>query len=422
MTYDIYTLGCKVNEYESEVIEGLMNKAGYIRNDNADIYIVNTCTVTNTADSKSRKLIRSLKRKNPSALIVVVGCLIQNKPETLEELDIDIALGNKDKSKIVTYINNYNNVKMSKLYDIKDMEFEDMVLSNSDLTRAYIKIEDGCDNYCTFCIIPYVRGHVRSKQMSKVIDEALNLVNRGHKEIVLTGIHTGHYNTPSADFADLLTEMEKIDGLKRLRISSIEITELNDKFLNVLKNSKILTNHMHIPLQSGCDDVLKRMNRKYDTKYFKDKLDKIRSIREDMQITTDVIVGFPGETDRMFEETIMTVKNLKLSKIHVFPYSKRKGTVAASMSNQVDGKIKKNRVKRLLEVSKELEIDYMNRFLGREISFIPERYKDGYLIGHTENFLLIKAKGDESYLKKDVVVFTKSVLYPYVLGEIKSVL
>ncbi len=422
MTYDIYTLGCKVNEYESEVIEGLMNKAGYIRNDNADIYIVNTCTVTNTADSKSRKLIRSLKRKNPSALIVVVGCLIQNKPETLEELDIDIALGNKDKSKIVTYINNYNNIKMSKLYDIKDMEFEDMVLSNSDLTRAYIKIEDGCDNYCTFCIIPYVRGHVRSKQMSKVIDEALNLVNRGHKEIVLTGIHTGHYNTPSADFADLLTEMEKIDGLKRLRISSIEITELNDKFLNVLKNSKILTNHMHIPLQSGCDDVLKRMNRKYDTKYFKDKLDKIRSIREDMQITTDVIVGFPGETDRMFEETIMTVKNLKLSKIHVFPYSKRKGTVAASMSNQVDGKIKKNRVKRLLEVSKELEIDYMNRFLGREISFIPERYKDGYLIGHTENFLLIKAKGDESYLKKDVVVFTKSVLYPYVLGEIKSVL
>lgn len=420
MTYDIYTLGCKVNEYESEVIEGLMDKAGYTRCENADIYIVNTCTVTNTADSKSRKLIRSLKRKNPSALIVVVGCLIQNKPETLKELDIDIALGNKDKSKIVTYINNYNDIKTSKLYDINDMEFEDMVLSNSDLTRAYIKIEDGCDNYCTFCIIPYVRGHVRSKQMSKVLDEALNLVKMGHKEIVLTGIHTGHYNTPEADFSDLLMSLEEIEGLERLRISSIEIMELNDKFLDVLKNSKILTNHMHIPLQSGSDDVLKRMNRKYDTKYFKERLDKIRSIREDMQVTTDVIVGFPGETDEMFEETLQTVRDLKLSKIHVFPYSKREGTAAASMKDQVDGRVKKDRVKRLLEVSKELEINYMNKFLDREISFIPERYKGGYLIGHTENFLLVKAKGDESCLKKDVLVLTKSIDYPYVLGEVKS--
>ena len=418
MTYKIYTLGCKVNEYESEVMADLLDNAGYKKSDEPDICIINTCTVTNTADSKSRKLIRSVKRKNPEAIIVAVGCLIQNHLETIDNLEIDIALGNKDKSKIVLYLNDYKDKKISKVYDISEMEFENMTLNNSDLTRAYIKIQDGCDNYCAFCIIPYVRGHVRCKRKEDVIIEAKNLISKGHKEIVLTGIHTGNYHDGKYDFADLISDLVELKGLERLRISSVEITELNDKVLSVFKNSKVLTNHMHIPLQSGSDTILKSMNRKYDVKYFKEKINEIRKIRPFINITTDVIVGFPGETDKLFLETIDTIKKIGFTKLHVFPYSKREGTVAASLENQVDGNIKKERVKKLLSLSKELEQDYMKKNLNKKLQFIAEVYKDGYLIGHTENYLLIKAKGSEEYLKKTLTINTKSIEYPYVISEI----
>lgn len=418
MTYKIYTLGCKVNEYESEVMEDLLEKAGYKKSENPDICIINTCTVTNTADSKSRKLIRSVKRKNPDALIIAVGCLVQNRADELEELEIDIALGNKDKSKIVDYIENHQNEKISKLYNIDDMDFEDMQLANSDLTRAYIKIQDGCDNYCAYCIIPYVRGHVRCKRHETVLAEAKALIKSGHKEIVLTGIHTGNYHDNEYDFADLLSDLIKLEGLERLRISSIEVTELNDKVLDVIKSSKILTNHMHIPLQAGSNAILKSMNRKYDLDYFKNKIKEIRDIRPEMSVTTDVIVGFPGETDELFEETIKTVKDIKFTKIHVFPYSKREGTVASEMKNQIDGNIKKERVRTLLKISKELENEYMNKHLDKKIEFIPEVYKDGYLIGHTENYLLIKAKGTEEDLKKTLMVVIKENNYPYLISEI----
>lgn len=418
MTYKIYTLGCKVNEYESEVMADLLENAGYIKSDNPDVCIINTCTVTNTADSKSRKLIRSVKRKNPKAIIVAVGCLIQNHTTTIDDLEIDIALGNKDKSKIVDYLNDYRDKKISKLYDISEMEFENMTLNNSDLTRAYIKIQDGCDNYCAFCVIPYVRGHVRCKKKDDVIKEASNLINKGHKEIVLTGIHTGNYHDGDYDFADLLSDLIKLDGLERLRISSVEITELNDKVLDVLKNSKVLTNHMHIPLQSGSDTILKSMNRKYDVNYFKEKIKLIRSIRPDINITTDVIVGFPGESDSLFLETIDTIKEIGFTKLHVFPYSKREGTKAASMENQVDGNVKKERVRKLLQLSKELEQDYMRKHLDKNLEFIAEVYKDGYLIGHTENYLLIKARGSESDLKKTLTIKTSLMEYPYVISDI----
>lgn len=417
MKYKIYTLGCKVNEYESEVMENLLDAAGYEKSDDPDICIINTCTVTNQADSKSRKLIRSVKRNNPDALIIAVGCMIQNKIDTLEEMDIDIALGNKDKSKIVSYIENYKD-KTSAIYDIEQMEFEDMSLSNSDLTRAYIKIQDGCDNYCAFCVIPYVRGHVRCKKFDKVIEEAKHLIVNGHKEIVLTGIHTGNYHDNTYDLSDLLARLSKLDGLERLRISSIEITELNDKFLQTLNNSKVLTNHMHIPLQSGSDRVLKTMNRKYDVKYFIDKINKIRNIRPGMNITTDVIVGFPGETDEMFMETIETIKTIGFSKLHVFPYSKREGTKAAAMKNQINGNIKKERVRTLIDLSKELEIKYMNKFLNLDTSFIPETYDKGYLYGHTENFLFVKVKGEKALLGKCVNIKTKDIVYPYMLADL----
>ncbi len=420
MKYKIYTLGCKVNEYESEVMEDLLDNAGYQRSENPDICIINTCTVTNQADSKSRKLIRSVKRKNPDAIIVAVGCLIQNRNDELKDLEIDIALGNKDKSQIVTYLKEFENKQITKLYDINDMEFEDMVLNNSDLTRAYIKIQDGCDNYCAYCIIPYVRGHVRCKKKETVIKEAKHLIKEGHKEIVLTGIHTGNYHDENYDFADLLKDLTKLDGLERLRISSIEVTELNDKVLAVIKNSKILTNHMHIPLQAGSNEILKNMNRKYDTIYFKNKINEIRNIRPDISVTTDVIVGFPGETDELFNETVQTIKDIKFTKLHVFPYSKREGTVAASMKNQVDGNIKKERVKILLSLSKELEKEYMLKYIDKEIDFIPEVYKDGYLIGHTENYLLIKAKGKEENVNKTVTVKIQELDYPYLLSKIKQ--
>ena len=418
MKYKIITLGCKVNEYESEVISNLLENHGYIKSENPDVCIINTCTVTNTADSKSRKMIRSLRRNYPNAILAVMGCMIQNKKDKLD-IDADIIIGNTHKTDVVSLIEEYKN-KINIVGDMEDAEFEDMSLNNFDLTRAYIKIEDGCDNYCSYCIIPYVRGHVRSKKHEKVISEAKRLIENGHKEIVLTGIHTGHYHDGNYSFADLLKDLVKIDGLKRLRISSIEITELNDEVLDVIKNSNILVNHMHIPLQSGSDRILKLMNRKYDKNYFINKIKKIKSIKPDMNITTDVIVGFPSESEEDFEECIDTIKKIGFTKLHVFPYSDREGTVASKMENKVPGNVKKNRVKKLLEISKNLEIDYMNKHIGFDVSFIPEVYENGYLIGHTPNYLMVKSLGDKSLLKQEVIVKISKVEYPYCLGEIKS--
>ena len=419
MKYKIYTLGCKVNEYESEVIANLLENHGYIKDDNPDVCIVNTCTVTNTADSKSRKMIRSLRRRYPSAILVVMGCMIQNKKDKLD-IDADIIIGNQKKTEIINYLKDYQDEKIYVVEDMDKAVFEDMSLNNFDLTRAYIKIEDGCDNYCSYCIIPYVRGHVRSKSHEKVLAEARALIASGHKEIVLTGIHTGHYHDGNYSFADLLKDLVKLDGLKRLRISSIEITEINDEVLKVIEDSSVLVNHMHIPLQSGNDEILKQMNRKYDTKYFINKCAKIKEIKPDMNVTTDVIVGFPGESDEQFEDCIETIKKIGFTKVHVFPYSDRAGTKASFMENKVPGNVKKERVRRLLEVSKELELDYMNKHLDMEVTFIPEVYEDGYLTGHTANYLLIKAKGDENLLGKEVTVKISKVQYPYLVSNIKD--
>ena len=416
MKYKIYTLGCKVNEYESEVMASILDNHGYLKGENPDVVIINTCTVTNTADSKSRKLIRKVRKEHPNSIIVAAGCMIQNKKD--ESIPADILIGNMHKSEIISYLNDY---KREKIFDVEDMSnasFENMKLNNFDLTRAYIKIQDGCDNYCAFCIIPYVRGHVRCKCKEDVLSEAKTLVKNGHKEIVLTGIHTGNYHDGSYDFADLLSDLVKIDGLKRLRISSVEITELNDKVLDVIKNSSVLVDHMHIPLQSGSDRILKIMNRKYDKKYFIDKINKIRSIRPDISITTDVIVGFPSESDEEFLETIDTIKKVNFSKLHVFPYSDRDGTVASKMKDKISGPLKKERARKLIDLSKKLEIDYMNKFLGKEVTFIPEVYDDGYLTGHTGNYLFIKALGCENLIGKEVNVVMKEIKYPYIISEI----
>ncbi|MBR3897865.1 MAG: tRNA (N(6)-L-threonylcarbamoyladenosine(37)-C(2))-methylthiotransferase MtaB [Bacilli bacterium] len=417
MKYKIFTLGCKVNEYESEVMESLLKNHGYEFGEVPDVAIVNTCTVTNNADSKSRKLIRSVRKNYPNAILVVCGCMIQNKKDDLD-IDADIIIGNMHKTEIVNYLNEYREKQIFDVEDIFKADFESMTLDDFDRTRAYIKIQDGCDNYCAFCVIPYVRGHVRCKKKQDVLSEAKKLVSNGHKEIVLTGIHTGNYHDGNYDFSDLLGDLVHISGLKRLRISSVEITELNDKVLDILKKSDVLVDHMHIPLQSGSDTILKKMNRKYDTNYFIDKINKIREIRPEISITTDVIVGFPSETDENFLESIQTIKKINFTKLHVFPYSDRNGTVASMMKEKIDGNIKKKRVKELLELSKKMEIDYIKKFIGREMTFIPEVYKDGYLIGHTGNYLMIKAKGEESELKKEVLVKLLEVDYPYVLSEV----
>ena len=306
MTFNILTLGCKVNSYESSVMRDLLVEAGYTEvgvSDIADISIINTCSVTNTADSKSLKVIRQAYKKNPDAIIVACGCMVQNKKEEIVSIpEVSIAFGNVGKSKIVEYIEEYKKSK-KKIIDVKDVmntEFEQMNLNTFDKTRAFVKIEDGCENYCSYCIIPYTRGKVRSKDPRAVINEVETLVKGGHKEVVLTGIHTGHYGFKDFNFADLLNRLVEIDGLERLRISSIEMNEITNEVLDVFKKSNVLVDHIHLPLQSGSDTVLKRMNRKYLKQDFIDKVNELRNIRPSISITTDVIVGFPEETDEEF--------------------------------------------------------------------------------------------------------------------------
>ncbi len=416
MTFNIFTLGCKVNSYESNVMRDKLINKGYIEvSDDADIYIINTCTVTNTADNKSMKLIRRVVKEHGNSIIVVCGCMVQNKKESID--GVDIIIGNVGKSNIADYIADYVKTKNKKLdiYDMMDVTFEPMILNNFNKTRAFVKIQDGCNNFCSYCVIPYVRGNVRSKSREDVLNEVNTLVNNGHKEVVLTGIHTGNYGVEfdNYDFASLLNDLVKIKGLERLRISSIEATELNDRVLDVIKNNDILVDHMHIPIQSGSDGVLRRMNRKYDKKYFINKINEIRSIRPSISITTDVIVGFPGETDEEFNETIDTIKKINFSKLHVFPYSKRNGTKAAEMNDQVDDVTKKERTHILIELSNKLENDYMNKFINKEVIFIPEVYKDGYLMGHTGNYLSIKCLGNSDDIGKDIKVIIGENNYPY---------
>lgn len=395
MKFNIVTFGCKVNQYESNMMKERMLSSNFFYVENiseANIIVVNTCSVTNVADKKCLKMIRRIKREYPNSILVVAGCSSQNKQEIYENLDIDILIGNKDKSKIDILLKEYikTHKKYVKFYNDRKLDFEDMLISDYNHIRAFIKIEDGCDNFCSYCIIPYVRGSVRSKNFETVIKEAKLLTQKGHKEIVLTGIHTGHYMDKDYDLTDLINELSKIEDLLRIRISSIEITELNDKFLNMLSTNKKVCDHLHIPLQAGSDEILKRMNRKYDLKYYEEKIKKIRMIRPDISITTDIIVGFPYETDKLFNETLEFSRKINFSKIHVFPYSIRLGTSAANMPNQVDESIKKERVKKLMDLSEIMEKEYYNKFVGKELDILVEECDNNVSIGHSSNYLMIR--------------------------------
>lgn len=423
MKVGIYTLGCKVNSYESEYVMSLFKDKGYtISNfdDVCDIYVINTCTVTNQSDSKSRKIINQAIRKNPDACVVAMGCYIEANKDTSID-GVDILIGNKDKSKIVDLIEKYFLTKntINNTYDDLGSIFEDMEIKTFDgRTRAFVKIQDGCENFCSYCIIPYVRGKCRSKSKEKVIEEINNLVNNGYKEIVLTGIHTGNYGRDlGINFYDLLKEIVDIEGLYRLRISSIEITELTDEILELIKKYDVIVDHLHVPLQSGSDTILKLMNRKYDTNYFKNKIEDIRKIRPNISISTDVIAGFPGETEELFNETYEFCKEIKFSKIHVFPYSIRKNTPASKFPNQVDGSVKKERARKLITLSTELEKEYMSKFLNKNVDVLIEQYKNGYSYGHTSNYLLVRIN---EKLNSEEIVTTKIVDldYPDCIGQI----
>ena len=404
----IHTLGCKVNIYESEYITNILKENGYQIVDfdsKADIYIINTCTVTDTSDKKSEKMIKRARKQNKDAIIIAMGCHAQIKGDNI---DADIIIGNKDKSKIISLIEEYqeNKNKIKRIYNLDNVSFEDMYISSfNSHTRAFVKIQDGCDAFCSYCIIPYARGPIRSKDPKTVIKEITSLVENGYKEIILTGIHTGKYGKDiNYTFEQLLKEIIKIKNLYRIRISSIEINELTDPILNLIKDNQVIAKHLHIPLQSGSDKILKLMDRKYDLKFYKNRIEKIRKMIKDISITTDLIVGFPNENEKDMEDTLKFLKEIKFTKIHTFPYSKREGTKAASMENQIDETIKRKRVKTVLELSDQLEQDFYQSKLNETEEVIIEQTKDGKSYGYTSNYIKVEIN---SPLKPNEVISVK---------------
>ena len=351
MKFAVHTFGCKVNIYESEYVINLLKKHNYNLIDyseEADIYIINTCTVTNEADKKDRKLINTTRKNHPDKILIVMGCYSQLNSQNI---DADIIIGNKYKSNIIELIKEYQatKTKIIKVDDLSKTDFEDMYINRFEThTRAFVKIQDGCNAFCSYCTIPYARGGLRSKDFNKVIDEVTTLVNNGYKEIVLTGIHTGRYGIEqNTNLEKLLRKLVEIPGIFRIRLSSIEINEITEGIIDLIKNNNIMAKHLHIPLQSGSNSILKSMNRLYNLDYFIKRIEYIRNEIEDISITTDLIVGFPGETEELFCETLNTLEKIKFTKIHTFPYSKRNGTKAAMMPNHIDGNIKKCRVRKL---------------------------------------------------------------------------
>lgn len=406
MKVGICSLGCKVNIYESEVVTDLLKKGGYEIvpfEDKADIYIINTCSVTNESDKKSRKMINRAKKNNSEAIIVVMGCYSQ---VSSDDIEADIILGNKDKSKIVEILNDFIRDRESKkiIYDLSSVEFEKMEISHFDNhTRAFVKIQDGCNAFCSYCIIPYTRGRVRSKNKEDVIEEVSRLVKDGYKEIVLTGIHTGRYGIDiNSSLYELLCELVKIPNIYRIRLSSIEINEVTPEIIDLYKNNKIMARHLHVPLQSGSNKILKLMNRRYNKEEFMKMIDKLREI-EDISLTTDLIVGFPNEADDDFEETMDTLKKIHFTKIHTFPYSRRRGTVADKMDGHISGDIKKKRVHEVIELSNEYENEYYKSKISKVYDGVVERHNNGLVVVHTSNFIPVIIDDNDNIENNSIV-------------------
>ena len=434
-----HTLGCKVNHYETEAIWQLFKEEGYERREfdhQADVYVINTCTVTNTGDKKSRQVIRRAVRQNPDAVICVTGCYAQTSPAEIMAIPgVDIVVGTQDRTKMLGYIEQYRkerqpinavrNIMKNRVYEELD------VPTFTDRTRASLKIQEGCNNFCTFCIIPWARGLMRSRDPKEVIHQAQQLVEAGYLEIVLTGIHTGGYGQDLKDYnlAQLLRDLEsQVKGLKRLRISSIEASQLTDEVIDVLRESKIVVNHLHIPIQSGSDTVLKRMRRKYTMEFFGERLTKLHEALPNLAVTSDVIVGFPGETEEEFMETYNFIRDHKFSELHVFPFSPRTGTPAARMDDQIDEDIKNERVHRLIALNDQLAKEYASRFEEEVLEVIPEEFvhdeseEAGLLTGYTDNYLKVVFEGPESLIGQLVKVKITKAGYPHSQGQFVRVL
>lgn len=410
----IYTLGCKVNQYESDSMMEVLSKAGALIVDFdeiADVYIINTCSVTNMAERKSRQIIHRAKKKNENAVIVACGCYVQAEKEKLEnDLSIDIIVGNNKKNEIVRILEEYyeDNGITDNFIDInKSNEYEYMYLEMpTEHCRAYVKVQDGCNNFCTYCIIPYTRGRIRSRNPEDVVDEVIRLAKRGIKEVVITGINLSSYEYEGKDLLKLLNMVSEIDGIERIRMGSLEPRVITDEFLDAISKNEKICPHFHLSLQSACNDTLKRMNRKYTIEEYIERCDLIRKYYEMPALTTDVIVGFPGETDEEFETTVKNLEALNLYEMHIFKYSKRNGTIAAQMPNQVRDEIKEKRSNILLEMTKRHKEQYEKYFKGKKEKVLVEEFveKEGKTVfkGHTTRYILVEKSAPKSLCEEYV--------------------
>ena len=373
--------------------------------ENPNVVVVNTCTVTNIADRKSRQVLRKVKEENPQSIIVAVGCYVQVAKETVENMkEIDLCLGNVEKKDIVKKVEEYmkkNQKENIEIIDVnKETEFQEMgAITFSEKTRATVKVQDGCNNFCTYCLIPFARGRIRSRKKENVIEEVKKIAEKGIKEIVITGIHIASYGKDFDNnyrLIDLLEDLDKIDGIERIRLGSLEPTIVTKEFAERLSKLDSICNQFHLSLQSGCDETLKRMNRKYSCDEFFKVTEILREYFKDVNLTTDIIVGFPGETNEEFESTYEFLSKIKFYKMHIFKYSPREGTLAAKMTNQIDGNIKEERSQKLIELSNKNEREYNEKYIGKRVEVLFEEEKDGLWSGYTKNYVRVFAESDEN--------------------------
>ncbi|AGF54700.1 tRNA (N(6)-L-threonylcarbamoyladenosine(37)-C(2))-methylthiotransferase MtaB [Clostridium saccharoperbutylacetonicum] len=427
------TLGCRVNHYETEAMAEKFIQEGYEVTDFenfADVYVINTCSVTNMSDKKSRQIISRARRRNQEAIIAAVGCYSQVAPEEVAKIEgVDVVLGTRNKGDIVYYINKAKDEQKSQLMVgevLKNKQFEELNIEEyQDKTRAFLKIQDGCNRFCAYCVIPYTRGATCSKDPEKVLNEIKNLSQHGFKEIILSGIHTASYGVDldgNITLITLLEEIEKLEGIERVRIGSIEPSFFTDEVIGKIKDMKKLCPQFHLSLQSGCDATLKRMNRRYTAKEYEDAVNKIRENLKDASITTDVIVGFPGETDEEFNETYEFLKRLKLTKTHIFKFSPRKGTKAADMTNQIDGTVKDKRSKTLIELNDKNEGDFSKSLIGRELDVLLEQEvtnKKDVFEGYTRNYVKVEIPNvDANMIGKIITCKIEEANGEYVVGKL----
>ena len=423
-TVSFYTLGCKVNQYETNAMEQQFIKNNYEIVENtqkADIYVINTCTVTNMAERKSRQMLRRVKEINPFAVLVVCGCYAQVAKNELEQIpEIDIILGINEKNEIVQIVENYmekmaEQDKRSQEAEIDDVSKQKEFLDFGDVTyteknRAVVKVQDGCNMFCSYCIIPYARGRIRSRKIESVVSEIKKIAKEKIKEVVITGIHVASYGkdfdnentSKKIRLIDLLEAINKIDGIDRIRLSSLEPTIVDEEFATRLSKLDKICDHFHLSLQSGCDETLKRMNRKYTTQIYRDAVATLRKYYPEASFTTDVIVGFPGETDEEFAKTYEFLKEIDFYRLHVFKYSPRRGTVAEKMPNQIDGNKKEERSNKLIELSNSMENKHNQSYIGKTVKVLFEEFEDGFFKGHTTNYMMVKVAGEEEQSDKFV--------------------